>query len=527
MLTVLCFGILPSTSATVDNEQKCVVYEKDASSCTYTNIMDSYDFHQKLLYNNNKNQSALITKIVFEDCFLDNIPKELFMAYKNLDTLDFSNANLERLEHYDSVRNNVRFFNVSNNRIYKLGGRMLRNMVNLTSLDLSHNIIDRINPSAFEEIPSFKYLNLSHNVIKKLDRNFFNQLKSLEVLKLDHNMISEISGDFSNFQTQWKELYLQHNMLISLDPAFISPSVSKLDLSLNSLTEAKLKNTKLIELLISHNELKVLNINKNLEILKLSANNMNAVTVLFDENKSLKHLDLSDCELESMKDVMFNINQLYKLEILDLSDTRIEIHENTFKRLSSLKTLKLSGSVEKISEGGIFKDLKSLVELDFSANHIVSFDLRELENSKSFERLSLRSCYMYELRSWQNVSNILPKLKKVDLYENHLICEELKDIAGEFHRLEIVIEEAEDVDDGYFLMDNCVNSTTFYPFNPTSEHHESTKKILWYLFGILVLCFVFAAVVYLNKRFDLFERAVSWASRKRSNYSSELLGEGN
>src|SRR4051812_13782712 len=97
-----------------ENEEHvtCELNENTTTACTYSNVMNSYEFHRRLLHHTNRSEAALITTMNFEDSFMDNIPKELFQIYKNLEILNVDNTNLERLESFDFVTNKVKFFNV-------------------------------------------------------------------------------------------------------------------------------------------------------------------------------------------------------------------------------------------------------------------------------------------------------------------------------------------------------------------------------------------------------------------------------
>lgn len=501
-----------------DNSDNCEVDPSDNSTCTYSNIMDSYDFHRDLLKVNASDVEE-IKKIIFINSFMDNIPKELSGAYKNLEYLEVSKTHLERLENYDFIAGNkIISLNASNNKIHKLGARMVSNIRNIVSLDLSHNIVERLNPTAFNYNPKFKFLNLSHNRISMLDKSFLEPLRSLEVLKLDHNLITNIDGDFSDSNLKWKELYLQHNKLMALDPSLIK-AVSTLDVSLNNIESAPYENTKLIELVISNNKLKSLSISDSLNKLDASDNKLNVFDISFGKNDALTYLDLSDSKLIAPEKTMHYIRKLKKLEYLDLSDIQATFEESTFRGLDSLKTLILSSALWNQNRPPAFKDLSKLDKLDLSENVLYSFDFNELKNSKNLVTLNLRNSFICVLTGWKNISATFPKLKEIDIYHNKIHCDELPEIIKEFLQHGVTIIDYYDMGETRFLHETCVDSKTHEELVPRA-HGKSYALI--YVLGIFILCAVVVAVLFLNRKFGVTSSLVTCVRREQSSHG-ELL----
>lgn len=517
---LLCFDVLDVTSKRCEFK----VEDKDNTTCTFSDIMDSYEFHRELI-RISVLDTVNVTRIKFTDSFMDNIPKELFSSFTKLLHLDASNVELERLENYDLMTGSPLIsLNVSNNKITKLGARIVGILKDLESLDVSHNRIERINPTTFIATEKFKYLNLSHNKIVKLSESFLYPLRNLEVLRLDHNLIDEITGNFEGFKPNWEELYLQHNKLKSINPILFN-NVIVLDLSLNFIGEAKLKNSKILDLKISANELNFLAIGKNLEQLDASSNTENSMHISFEDNKILKYLDLSETNLKGKDETLNYLRSLKQLEYLDLSDTQFNLDASHFKGLNSLKTLLLQGSINREIPSKSFVDLKNLEKLDISENSIASFDLKELKNSKKLEVLKMGNSGISQMFGWENISVLLPNLKTIDIYRNRINCNELLKIVDELRTLKLEVVELDENGEEEFLNQSCVEK----PFTFTAEYlPESDVKvanITWYIVGFIVMSLVVVGIIFANRKFDILDRISDVVTCQSRYPTSSLLRE--
>lgn len=517
-------------STSTASSTKCEVNENDNSTCTYHAVTDSFSLHMdinKIKLQTEFNAKA-IKSIRFEDSFMDNIPKELTEVYSNLQFLDVSHCNLERLEAYDfALNNNLKFFNASNNQVEKLGANLMKEMKQLEVLDLSHNLISRINPTTFVYNPLFKHLNLSHNRIAKLDAKFIEPLRSLEVLRLDHNYITDISGHYANLKPRWKELYLQHNRLIALEPS-LTASVLILDLSLNQLKEARLKSTKLIELYISQNELKMLELGSSLEKLDASGNNEKFLRIVFEDKVNLKHLDLSNTKLKASDDVWGFISKFTNLVYLDLSGVEINFDKNMLKGFPSLQTLKLADTKIKRIPQKAFVNLKELISLDLSQNQFDSFDFDELKSCPGLTTINLRNGNVQELIGWEQVKTLLPNLTEVDLYNNQLTCEKMKKMENSFERHNIELKNSEDVGEGEEGDEGCLKveptpertTPSFQTFTDENLNSSYVSSII----AVFLICLIVVGVVIGEKKFDIFSNILSRFRSSSSYPRSPFLG---
>lgn len=503
------------------HEAMCEFVSSDNSSCTFSKIMDSFDFHKKLLQLNDS-ATLNVTKMKFIESFMDNIPRELFIAYPNIELLDVSETNLERLENYDFTYNNhITILNASHNEISKLGFRMMNSLTHLETLDLSHNVIDKVSSGAFTYNMKFKYLNLSHNHISKLDEDFFTPLRSLKVLRLDNNLITEIDGSGSIGSFQLKELYLQHNKLESLQQNMFK-SVEILDLSENNLETATLRSDNLIELLISENELKFLGTGSGLKKLIASGNTKkNPMEVQMEYSRNLRYLDFSYSDLSHKERFVENLNKFKSLEYLDLSDIQVEIDQTTFKGLEKLQFLILNGALAAPLPPNAFEDLKNLTLLELSSCHLKWFDFQVVKNSVGLETIKLSRSQLYVLYNWQNLTAKLPKLKEIDIYGNRFSCDDFPNVVKGFKTMSLLLTDMDEYGESLFERDSCIDVES-HRAEFSSLYDEDAA--FWYIFAFLLLCVAVIGLVFANRRYDLLGRITDIARFSSGRpLSSELL----
>lgn len=500
----------------------CEFITSDNSSGTFRNIMDSFDFHKKLLQLNDS-ASLNVTTLKFVESFLDNIPRELFIAYPGIEHLDVSDTNLERLENYDFTYNNkIISLNASHNELSKLSYRVMSSMSNLESLDVSYNIIDKVSSEAFIYNPKFKFLNLSHNRIGNLDFEFFVPLRDLTVLRLDNNLISHISRSYNFVTVRWKELYLQHNKLTSVPPSMLlSPEI--LDLSNNNLEVATFSSENLVELTIRDNELKNLAVDKGLRKLDASGNKKNSMSLQMNACVDLAYLDLSNCDLASPQlSLVDNLKSFKSLEYLDLSDVPVDLDAKAFKGLDKLQVLNLRGALSKKLPKDIFVDLKKLSLLDLSFCQLQEFDFVQVENSVELETIRLRESRLYTLSNWNNLTGKLKKLKELDIYGNKFSCDDFPNMVNEFEAKNIVLTQSEDIGRSTFERDSCIDERARAAEFPSGDG----LGFLWYFLGFLLLCAVVAGIWFANRRFDLCGRLAGLTSSSSNRpRTAELLEE--
>lgn len=130
----------------------------------------------------------------------------------------------------------------------------------LEFLNLSHNNLRSID--GISNLPNLKYLDLSRNKIEKLEENHFSTFRKLTSLNLSFNKLSVISGCIFCAQKNLKSIDFFNNNIRTIDGLMIHPSKSLkyLDMRENELIDFDYKtlvknNTKLKEIAWSNKNL--------------------------------------------------------------------------------------------------------------------------------------------------------------------------------------------------------------------------------------------------------------------------------
>ncbi|XP_056643309.1 toll-like receptor 8 [Diorhabda sublineata] len=205
----------------------------------------SYDF-QKLFYIEGTNATLDLSncsiKYISENYFQNYDLGRLNLCYNNFKTLKngvFKNSYIVQLDLCHSqiyiIENeaflglHVSILNISNNHLEDL--QFLQQITTVRSIDLSNNNIKSIYLEELRNLKDLTHINLSYNKIISIPTHSFS-LNNIKLIDLSNNNIKQIkNGTFVNIQNL-EELYLQSNNIeIIDDDAFqYLPVLQKVDL---------------------------------------------------------------------------------------------------------------------------------------------------------------------------------------------------------------------------------------------------------------------------------------------------------
>lgn len=292
----------------------------------------------------------------------------------------------------------LRHVYLSYNRMQKINNSPFRNLIELETIDLSHNSIVKIDELfQFEIRPSkMRKLSLAFNFIINLPGDTFEQLTSLQELDLSHNYIEELSEEpFLNL-TNLVTLRLNHNKIFDLNGA------------INNLIN-------LHHLYLSHNQID----NIDMESLK---------TIMH-----LQTFDISKNKMEKLHPVMFSrhwdhfsnrsicriiLSENHIHVLLNASDFFDRLRRNSYKNRVQLSTeLDLSKNDISHIEYNAFQTIVKLESLDLSNNKLISFDVNS-EHLVYVKYLNL-SCNFLQSLYYESFS-LMNNLQNLDLSHNLL-----------------------------------------------------------------------------------------------------------
>lgn len=144
----------------------------------------------------------------------------------NLRILDMSKNRIAHLDQHSFQKSTrIRILNLKLNLIHRLPGKIFHDLVDLSELYLSNNLLVNfsIHDELFINLQQLSILDISNNSITDLPRNVFNGLAHLIQLDLAHNKLYVIPFQVFKELRIVEILDLSYNLLISfLDNFFIS-----------------------------------------------------------------------------------------------------------------------------------------------------------------------------------------------------------------------------------------------------------------------------------------------------------------
>ncbi|KFV64012.1 Leucine-rich repeats and immunoglobulin-like domains protein 2, partial [Dryobates pubescens] len=286
---------------------------------------------------------------------IPEINAEQLQVYLSLENLDLSSNLISEIKASSFPRMQLKYLNLSNNRITTLEAGCLDNLSSsLMVVKLNRNRISVIPPKIFK-LPHVQFLELKRNRIKTVESLTFQGLESLKSLKMQRNGISRL-----------------------MDGAFFGlGSIEELELEHNNLTE------------VNKGWLYGL---RTLQQLYVSQNAINRISPdAWEFCQRLSELDLSYNQLTRLKESAFV--GLGLLEKLNLGDNRIShVADGVFRGLANLRTLDLrnneiSWAMEDANEA--FVGLSRLDKLILQGNQIKSITKKAFSGLEGLEHLDL------------------------------------------------------------------------------------------------------------------------------------------
>lgn len=417
------------------------------------NRLRSFDFS---ILNSLKNLNILrLNKNLIYNISMDSISNsnlvKLYLNNNKINRIDGTFSGLVKMEEIDLSKNQIdslpsnifenlnqlRIVNLRDNKIKSLDQNVFKDQPKIEEIDLGSNqlrylkLIFNFNDEHNSVYYSEKYdlrINLEHNsrLVYKIESN---DTKVIDVVGCDDgeeekvrkfnqnlngfNVILFTDGNFLN----GKNISAKANFKIEPKTFIDSRHLTKIDLSGNSIKELPkdfffyLRN--LNELYLNNNKLRdCKNFGTALEVIDLSRNNLNHVSVDLRRCYGLKYLNLSHnqltrvtsnlfCNKNYLQKLILNSNQikylefnsfkdLISLEILDLSGNIIEVlHEDVFRSLNKLRILHLNNNKLSSIDSNIFKRLSNLKQILLNFNNFTSERL-ELVLEKSVEFISFK-----------------------------------------------------------------------------------------------------------------------------------------
>ncbi|XP_070559117.1 leucine-rich repeat serine/threonine-protein kinase 2-like isoform X2 [Ptychodera flava] len=300
---------------------------------------------------------ASIEKLELSNNSLKEFPVELAKALPGLQQLHLPMNNFEVFPSHLLTNKHLKSLDLSNNKIKEAGQAPDVTSFSLRELNISHNELATIPGWISECVPGLeilslsgnkfvslpdeplslrrlKTLNLSHNYLKSVPDAFLSNLVALDTIILSNNQLGTLPEEVASKLSLLTTVKISHNRLAenTREPFFIPkfllqlPSLRSVDLSNNQLvgipSPNQWKTQSLREILVSHNNIKKLNISTGikqwmfLERFTLSHNKLQEVPRELGQLTSLTSLDFSNNKaINTIPDELGKLQKLWELPL--------------------------------------------------------------------------------------------------------------------------------------------------------------------------------------------------------------------
>ncbi|KAI3353376.1 hypothetical protein L3Q82_019909, partial [Scortum barcoo] len=333
---------------------------------------------------------------------------------------------------------------------------------NITSLDMSHNILKGIPPASLTPYPGLLHLDVSYNSITKLDKGLCRTLPQLQTLSMKHNEVYLLKREDLSHCNGLTELIMAGNKLkLQGEPFSVLQNLKFLDVSMNKLQSAELGSQRQLPSLenlnlafndfttLKKNDFLFLNRSFSLQVLNLSSVSLKTLepgcfkpisglrTVIMDGSNmgtlgisklcselsytAIDVLSLQKMKLVTLTKTTFTGLNETNLTFLDLSHNGMgKIEEGSFQWLPRLQTLILSDNNIKHLTKGTFEGLESLKKLQLTKALIKSHtSSTPIIDDFSFQPLSTLESLILQRTAVREITEHtftgLTSLKELDL----------------------------------------------------------------------------------------------------------------
>ncbi|XP_045212349.2 protein phosphatase 1 regulatory subunit 7-like [Mercenaria mercenaria] len=243
---------------------------------------------------------------------IDNMDK-----FKKVKVLDLSCNFIEQVQNLDFNRD-LKELKLYDNRLRKIDG--LENLKELSSLQLQHNKIKSIG-KGLHSLKKLKNLRIDCNQLLKIETSELSICVQLTSLDISYNMLDSLTA--LNYLPNLEEVNASGNRLRSVSDLSKCKRLGEIDLSGNRITDLSgLRGLpKLLTLNISNNQLsslKTMGRLKSLQDLLAMGNHINELSTVATQLPALEVLDLTDNEITDW-DEFYYLEEMSELVELFIS----------------------------------------------------------------------------------------------------------------------------------------------------------------------------------------------------------------
>lgn len=309
----------------------------------------------------------------------------------------------------------LKYLNISGNDVDILEAlRLLQSEIEI--LDASKNSIytKEIALSDINNFNNLKFLNLSHLGLWDIGDDSFQNMLNLTTLDISNNLLKTIKENWFKSNTKLENVYLQKNFIKKIDCAAFSLIKRGINMHI-SFDDVIEINTSCLE-----NSIKIDLNNENKIIFHGNGLKLNCTKVDFKQLKSIK---LSGNQLENTNEIIEALGT--SVEKMDVSRNFIgALKVETFEKFDNLQYLNLSST--NLSNFGFptFYHQNKLLSLDLSNNNLMKVDFTLLmRNFHSLITLKMEGNNLTEINTIIPLN--FPQLTFLGISKNRFSCKYL------------------------------------------------------------------------------------------------------
>jgi len=300
-----------------------------------------------------------IEQLVVQFSNISHLSSPLFWGLRGVSILSVEDSQVKSVSHdaFHSLNTSLRVLSLKSNLLEGIPNESL-SVLNLTTLDVSHNYVTALSTSFPASLHSLSSLNVSHNNISRLDSSALSSLPSLEEVDLSHNSLAKLERSAFRGLKKVKLLDLSFNSIASFDRNDFSEMLSLFTLKLSGQRSASGGLSKLPQSIFSRTA--------QLSTIDLSFNSFKEVDAYLTRGvRFLRKFLASHNEISSVAKRAFSTNT--RLRVIDLSHNRLQsLSTEMFMSLQYLESLDLSHNLIKSIEPGA---LQSIPKVDINLSH--------------------------------------------------------------------------------------------------------------------------------------------------------------
>ncbi|XP_037016923.2 leucine-rich repeat-containing G-protein coupled receptor 6 [Artibeus jamaicensis] len=317
---------------------------------------------------------------------LGGIPAEALWQLPSLQSLRLDANLISRVpERSFEGLSRLRHLWLDDNALTEVPVRALNNLPALQAMTLALNRISYVPDYAFQNLSSLVVLHLHNNRIQRLGTHSFEGLHSLETLDLNHNELHQFPVAVRTLGRLQELGFHNNNIRAVPERAFVGnpllQAIHFYDNPIQSVGRSAFQDLPKLHTLSLNGatdiqEFPDLKGTTSLEALTLTRAGIRLLPPgMCQQLPRLRILELSHNRIEELP----SLHRCRKLEEIGLQHNRIwEVRADTFRQLSSLRTLDLSWNIIRSIHPEAFSTLHSLVKLDLRDNQLTALPLAGL-----------------------------------------------------------------------------------------------------------------------------------------------------